>query len=155
MNEAALKKTFLFRNFSEEQIKKFMDAGKEITLPANNIVFREGDEGNQMFIILMGTVAVLKNREGQDEEMATLGSGSYFGEMAILDDDHQRSASIHTKESTTLLSLTHDAAASVFAHDDHLAHEFFKSLAQGLARRLRHTTQDAAFYKALARSRHS
>ena len=155
MNAAALKKTFLFRNFTEAQIAKLLETGKERRLGANAIVFNEGDSGTEMYVLLMGSVGVFKNREGQDEEMATLGSGSYFGEMAILDDEHQRSASIHTKEPTTLLVLSDQDAEALFKDDDKLAHEFFKALAQGLARRLRNTTQDAAFYKALARSRHS
>jgi CRP/FNR family cyclic AMP-dependent transcriptional regulator len=150
-----LAKTFLFKDFPSEDIERLANIAIEEKRPQESIVFHENDHGNQFYVIVLGSVGIIKkNREGADEEIATLSTGSYFGEMAIVDDDHVRSATVVTKESTTLLVFSQPSIQKLFANDDRLAHHFYRSLARGLSRRLRSTTIDASFYKALVKHRH-
>jgi CRP-like cAMP-binding protein len=155
MNQAqALKKTFLFADFSPLELDQLASVAREQHVQAGQAIFIEGDQGNEFYVIVLGTVTVTKNRDGSDEEMATLGSGSYFGEMAVCDDDHLRSATVVAKEATTLLAFAQPALEKLFAHDHAIAHHFFRTLARGLSRRLRSTTQDAAFYRAMVKEHH-
>ncbi|MCC6812337.1 MAG: cyclic nucleotide-binding domain-containing protein [Deltaproteobacteria bacterium] len=152
---AALKKTFLFKDFPPDELEKLAGVCKHEKLVHDSTLFREGEKGAQFFLILMGSVRVLKkNRDGVDQEVATLSTGSYFGEMAVVDDDHDRSATIITQEQTELLTLSQPDVQKLFAKDDKLAHHFYRAMCRGLTRRLRATTQDAAFFKALAQQRH-
>ncbi len=156
MNTAeVLKKTFLFRDFSAADLKKLASAAKEDNLGPETPIFREGEAGDALYIIVLGSVRVMKkNKDGSSEEVATLGTGSYFGEMAIVTDDHERTATILSKEPTTLVMLKRADIEGLAAKDDKFAHTFYKAVARGLAKRLAATSTEAAFLKALAKNRH-
>jgi len=68
-------------------------------IPHQRIV-KQGDEGDDMFILKEGKVSVLiRNEQTQeDTEVATLGPGTYFGDLALL--------GVSTRRSATILSLT-------------------------------------------------
>src|SRR5437762_1854930 len=122
----ALKKTFLFKEFPKAELDRLAAVGKHVQRTQENVLFRDGDRGNQLFIIVMGTVAVLKkNSDGVDQEVATLGTGSYFGEMAIIDGEHERSATIVTKEASELITFAQPDVKALFDRDDKLAHHFY------------------------------
>jgi CRP-like cAMP-binding protein len=68
-------------------------------------IFREGDKGDALFLIISGEVAVKKLQPtGEDEEIARLGKMEFFGEFALLA-DHKRHASILTIQPTSLLKI--------------------------------------------------
>ena len=72
-------------------------------------IFEEGDIGNFMCIVHSGSIAVIKaNQNEQQVEMATLGQGRAFGEMAVLDGE-LRSATCQATEDTILLTLSKEA----------------------------------------------
>jgi len=53
---------------------------------AGEVVFDEGEEGQALYVVVSGTVAIC--RPGAlDQPIAELGPGSHFGELALLDDD--------------------------------------------------------------------
>lgn len=152
---AALQKTFLFKDFPVTELEKLATVAKHEKRGHDSVLFREGEKGDQFFLITLGSVRVMKkNRDGEEEEVAHLATGSYFGEMAVIEGDHERTATIITQEQTELLTLSQTDVQRLFAKDDKLAHHFYRAMCRGLVNRLRNTTQDAAFFKALARSRH-
>jgi hypothetical protein len=59
---------------------------------AGEMVFREGELGNEMFIIQSGQVMISRKVGGKDLELAVLEKGDFFGEMALLDEFPERSA---------------------------------------------------------------
>ena len=69
-----------------ERIAHFADV---IDLPAGAHLLDQGAFAHEFYVILDGTVAV--GRDGQ--HLADLGRGDFFGEIAMLDDDHRRTAS--------------------------------------------------------------
>ncbi len=60
----------------------FNKYGQEIS--SGRIIFREGDEGTQMFIIQEGKVRITKQIGGKEHILTVLGKGDFFGEMAIV-----------------------------------------------------------------------
>ncbi len=54
------------------------------TVESGKVIFRENDEGQQMFIIQDGTVRITKTIDGQEHILAELTKGDFFGEMAIV-----------------------------------------------------------------------
>lgn len=71
---------------------------------AGDIIFHEGDMGDYFYIIVKGEVEILKNDHGSFKKIATLSSGEYFGEMAILN-DKRRFATIRCVTAVDVLAL--------------------------------------------------
>lgn len=156
MNAAeVLKKTFLFKDMGAAELKKLAAIAKQDQISQGTQLFSEGEHGDALFVIVMGSVKVVKRDKNNEEEVATLGTGSYFGEMALLDDNHERSATIVAKEPTHLLTFARADIKALCDRDDAFGHQFYAGLARGMVRRLRATTVDAAFYRSLAKQRHN
>ena len=58
---------------------------QELHVPKGTVIFRQGDPGNEMFIIESGSVDLLRHARGA-EPIATLEAGDCFGEMALLEE---------------------------------------------------------------------
>ena len=72
---------------------------------ADRVIFREGDEGDSLIIILKGEVEVLKNSPSGPVSLAKLGHGEVVGDMALLDGEH-RSATVKTLEECSTLRIS-------------------------------------------------
>ncbi len=73
-----------------------------------DIVFRQGDLGDNVYVIQEGECDVLRERDGAQELLATLGRGEYFGEMAVLS-DQTRNATIRARSTMNVLIIAkHD-----------------------------------------------
>lgn len=72
-------------------------------------IIREGDVGNSLFIIQEGEVDVLKNENGAERHLATLGKGQHFGEIAVFK-ACPRTATVRARGHVRLLQMRRDAA---------------------------------------------
>jgi eukaryotic-like serine/threonine-protein kinase len=71
----------------EEEVRGFLNVGLHFpsrTFPPGTVVVREGDPGEEAFIITTGHCSVRKLERGQPREISRLGPGEVFGETAIL-----------------------------------------------------------------------
>ncbi|MFP4643157.1 MAG: GGDEF domain-containing protein [Spirochaetales bacterium] len=74
----------------------------------DEVLFRQGDTGDRLFIIKSGSVVItVESSEGTELEVASFGSGECFGEMTLFD-RAPRSATCRTRESTSFFSLSVD-----------------------------------------------
>ena len=112
------------------------------TYDAGDIVCKEGDPGDSMFVILRGSASVrlrLKGAQGEvlgDRRLVTFSAGTVFGEMALLDRG-ERSATVLADDELVCLSLSrvqYDALAS-----DHpeMALKLLANLGRELSLRIR------------------
>ncbi len=105
MTPSLLKRLDIFSSLEDDAMSRVRRLMKRQLVPAGWILFREGDEGQQMYIVMAGRVAISINTDAGDEiEVAQVGEGSFFGEMAILEKD-LRSATCRTVSDCVLLSL--------------------------------------------------
>jgi CRP-like cAMP-binding protein len=65
---------------------------------------REGEEGDEMYVIQEGMVEVFVERGGREVILDTNGPGAFFGEMAIFERD-VRSASVRAKGDARILTI--------------------------------------------------
>jgi diguanylate cyclase (GGDEF)-like protein len=73
--------------------------------PAGSLIFGEGDEGSELFIVGSGKVSVsVRLRSGGEQEIAEFRPGDFFGEMSIFE-DAPRSGSCRTKQNCRLFTL--------------------------------------------------
>ena len=91
MDPSQLKKIPLFANLTSDHLQKVADIATSKTFKANERIFAEGEVGAEMFLIAQGKVRISKMVAGVGEEaLAILEPGSYFGEMALIDDTPAR-----------------------------------------------------------------
>lgn len=108
-----------------------------LDLPAGSYVFREGEPGACMFVILHGDMDVLKrSRDGHDSRVATLGPGDWFGEMSIID-VQARSATVLTTSPSHLIRLTAKDLDRLYRRDLKAYSLIVLNIAREMSRRLR------------------
>lgn len=76
----------------------------KVRFPKGDLIFAEGDLGNEMFIIQVGRVRIFKNVDGFDQTLTVLERGDFFGEMSILE-GMPRSANAEAEEDCELLKI--------------------------------------------------
>jgi CRP/FNR family cyclic AMP-dependent transcriptional regulator len=87
-----------------------------VSAPANEFFFREHDQGDSMFVLEMGKVAVLKSWRDQDYLLQSLKEGDCFGEMAVM--DHcPRSASVRAVKDCIAIRISAANLYGVYAED--------------------------------------
>jgi CRP-like cAMP-binding protein len=101
-------------------------------VPAGQFIFREGDPGNEMFIIETGAIEILRTTRG-DQPLAVLEPGDFFGEMAVLE-DQPRFASARAKEASRLLRVDRSAFAELVQENFEIAVRIMRKLALRLRR---------------------
>ena len=77
-------------------------------VPKSTMLFKEGDVGEEFYIILSGstTVSTYDSETQQNTDIATLYAGDSFGELALLSDTNYRQASVTTREACEFVKLT-------------------------------------------------
>jgi len=114
---------------AEAQSPMFAKFGKRF--PAGTVLFREGDRGEEMFILQSGKVKISKKIRGVEKTLATLEKGEFFGEMAILN-DKPRSASAETIEDSDMLVIDRKTFETLLRSNVEIAIRFIKRLADRL-----------------------
>ena len=71
---------------------------------AGEILFRDGDPGDTMYVVRSGRIRVFKEIDGREKTLAFLGGGDFFGEMALLN-QKPRTATAEVVEETRLLVI--------------------------------------------------
>lgn len=147
-----LAKTLMFKDFPLRELNKLGQIAREETHPKGAVLFREGEVGDMLYVIVLGSVRIIKrNHHGVEEDVALMATGSSFGEMAVVNDHHVRGATLVTQEPTVLLAFAKQDIDRLAEADHVLGLHFHKALTTALARRLRATSLDASFYRELAR----
>ena len=134
---AFLRNMRLFRNVDDADLATFARSLREHPLRRGQVLFREGDHGDEMFLVRSGSVVVSKAVTGRVEQvLARMGAGDFFGEMALFDRS-PRSATIQADTDATLLVLDREALARLTADSPRAAAAFFQSLVHVFIDRLR------------------
>jgi CRP-like cAMP-binding protein len=96
----------LFANVPERQVRDVLDIARRRNFDTGEVVFHQGDPADTLHLIRSGRVAVrLDAGRGESVIAAVLGAGEMFGELALLDEDASRSATIAALEPLETLSV--------------------------------------------------
>jgi len=110
---------------------------KRVTYEAGQVIFREGDPGNELFIIAKGTAsASLRQAGGGDIRLVTFAPGTVFGELAVLDAG-ARSATVTADSELVCYALTGEDFASLSERAPAVAIKLLANLARRMSLRLR------------------
>jgi CRP-like cAMP-binding protein len=132
-----LKGCELFENQPPEVLKAVTAQGRTVECGAGEIVFKQGDRGDQLYIVKSGVLEVLSRQAdtGELTPVAYLGSGEVLGELALLTGS-PRSATVRSPERAELFTVE----KSVFLDLMESLPTFARNLCLVLARRLEATT---------------
>ena len=81
------------------------------------VIVRQGEVGLRAYLIQSGSVRVYSEVNGKTIELARLGAGQIFGEMALIK-NVQRAASVIALEETTLVAITKEILSKKLSHSD-------------------------------------
>ncbi len=98
---------------------------------AGDVLFREGERGEEMYVIQSGVVQILKRVGGEDRPLATLGRGEFVGEMAILN-DKPRTATVVALEDSKVLVIDGQTLEQMITSSAEIALRLVKKLARRL-----------------------
>jgi CRP/FNR family transcriptional regulator len=129
----ALKSTPLFQSVPGEGLKRLSDFIQEKDVRASEVVFREDDFGDEMYLVRKGQVSLHQELEDGPAVIEMVEPGGYFGEMAIID-DLPRTATATAEVATSLLVLhKNDFRTAVQDYPD-IAFEIFREFTRRLRR---------------------
>lgn len=140
MDTSVLKGVPLFKDLEPEDLEALGELMSETSLKRGDSLFREGDEGDRLYILTEGKVKLSHSSDdGRENLIAVLGPGEIIGELSLFDLG-ARSSTVTAIAPTKLLSLSHkDMMVFLAAHP-----ELSQSMLRELARRLRHTNEQMA-----------
>ena len=110
MNQDILGKVPIFASSSSGFIHSLVGHLKLQTYGPKELIVREGDIGSEMYFVSRGQVNVIVG----GKVVGSIGSGGFFGEIAVLQDMSRRTASIEAVNYCDLFVLTHEDMATLF-----------------------------------------
>ena len=124
---ADLSRLWLFSSLSKKELATLGKRADEVNVPAGKVLTVEGKPGHEFFMIIDGVASI--NRGGK--QINTLGPGSYFGELSLLDRG-PRSATVVAETEMTLLVLGQREFSGVLDEVPGLAHKLLAAMAERL-----------------------
>ncbi len=140
INTSFLTHSPLFQNLDETERAQILIIGVVRTLAQDTVIFREGDAGDGLYIVLKGSVRISKRSATGEEALAVLEPHSYFGEMALID-SATRAADAIANEGTEVFFIPLKELRSLIEGHHQLALKILYSLCEVLAQRLRETNE--------------
>ncbi len=132
--ESSLSKHPIFMDLPKDKLAEIARDAKDEVVPANSIVFQEGDPGDRFYIINSGKVRLFKkSREGVELPLVELGPGEFFGQVAILTED-RRWMNVETEEKTHLTIIPKDSFEEILENYPKVSLAFAKQMSRYLAR---------------------
>ena len=104
----SLKRVPLFAGLEDADLEHLSALTEKVALAAGEILFTEGAEGDQAYVVELGTLEILKQARNREIPVATLGPGAVIGEMAVLQ-AMPRTASVRAATDASLVAIDGDS----------------------------------------------
>lgn len=139
MERALLAQSQIFKDLTDDEAESVGEICEMIELQAGDFVFREGDEGDRLYIIDKGEVRISRTIPGAGEEALTiLKRGACFGEMSVLDES-SRSTDAIAHMRCRLLTINREDFRQLLDSDRELGYKVLWSVVHLVCERLRMT----------------
>ena len=141
-DEISLGNTELFADLDTRQLETLRGLLQREALESGDLVFKEGDAGDKLFVITKGEVSIKIKLPGTTrlQRLATFGPGMVFGEMALIE-GKPRSAGAHVQQGAIVYSLSATNFEMLRRQHPAIAFAIIGSLTRQLAARLRTTSE--------------
>lgn len=126
--DGALSSWPLFTGMTDEEIRRLSLLLRRRRYPQGSLVFREGEGGDALFIVLSGRIlATALQNDGSSRRVYEFVAGTFFGEMAIIE-EAPRSATCVALEDSELLVLLGTDFYRLVAENPRLANKLLLSI---------------------------
>ena len=126
----------IFGGIREDVLECILENSRVIDVPAGQHFFHEDEQGNSMFVLEMGLVAVTKVWKGHEYLLTKFQAGDCFGEMSLIDLG-PRTASVIALEDCSAIELSNAAILRVYRKDLEQFTMIQMNMGREVSRRLR------------------
>jgi len=136
----------LFAHCNERELRTVAQATRPRTFPAGSVLFEQGQPGTELFLVISGAIDIVKD----SRRIVTLGPGSTFGEMAMLDEPN-RSATAKAAADSEMMVIPREAFFAMLKGNPMLAVKVLWNMLLRLSSNLRATSARVAELERKAR----
>ena len=136
----------LFSHLKEEELERLADQSRYCSFNFGDVIIREGERDDRLYILVSGKVNVFKSYRTQKEKrLRTLEPPAYFGEMALIDDLVRSATVVALRDTKTLcldkLDLDREIERSAIIYNQTVRHQI-DQLRDGDQRKLEALAQE-------------
>jgi CRP/FNR family cyclic AMP-dependent transcriptional regulator len=145
-----LKAVAIFQDLDEGELARVSEVCRTQDFVSGEYVFKEGEPGNRLYLVIEGEVRISRMIPGSGEEaLAILKVGSLFGEMAVFDRS-ERSTDAISNGGCKLLSISRSDFELLLDFNRELAYKVLWSCTRLLSSRLRATNDSLRSFLAMS-----
>jgi CRP-like cAMP-binding protein len=145
-----LKNVAIFKDLDDGELAEVAEKCKEEKFNSGEYIFREGEAGNRLYLIVEGEVRISRDVPGSGEEaLAVLKPGALFGEMSVFDRS-ERSTNAISNGGCTLLTITRPDFEMLLDFNRELAYKVLWACVRLLSVRLRQTNDSLRSFLAMS-----
>ena len=131
-----LQESIILKNLSYSEVKKIVLLGSIRKVSAREYIFHQGEKGEEMYLILSGSVKVFAEGEtGKAKVLSTFEEGELFGEMALLGEG-VRTATVHAETDVELLRIDYNSLERVRRRNPRISAKIYLNMARILSERV-------------------
>ena len=140
--EFSLRQLDIFAHMDNDELAVMRTMVTRRTYRKGDIVFREGDRGDELFVVAHGSASARLSLPGDNREtrLAAFSVGTVFGELALLD-RAARSATVRADDDLVCYELTHANYAALTQRHPAVAIKLLTNLGREMSRNLRQSTR--------------
>jgi CRP-like cAMP-binding protein len=127
----------IFSKLQKDELLKILGISENVSFKPGDTVYKQGDPGDALYIIKNGEVSLIKiNDIGEDVEFAKVGSGSFLGELSVLDDGVRELTAVALTD-TEMFKLPKEKLELLKKSDIKVVVKFYLTVIKDINRRLR------------------
>lgn len=112
-----LSETILFAGLDDDALAKVVEAGRDLEMRRGDVLFREGDDPDELFVVVSGRIAIAnKSIDGRESMVALMEEGDLFGEMGLFD-GRGRSAEARALETSVVTAVPYGPVRNLYKDD--------------------------------------
>lgn len=145
-----LKNVAIFKDLDDGELERVAEVCREMSFEGGDYVFREGESGNRLYLILEGEVRISRTIPGSGEEaLAILKAGALFGEMSVFDRS-ERSTDAISNGGCKCLTIGRSDFELLLDFNREIAYKVLWSCVRLLSHRLRSTNDSLRSFLAMS-----
>lgn len=151
--QEALRQTIVFQSLSKKELRFVQDTCHVRTFKSGEAVFRQGEIGVGMYILLRGSLEVYVDQlidedlPPKNQLVTRLRSGDFLGELSLVENNSRRTATAIAAEESKLIGFFKPDLLEILDRQPATGVKILLRLSEVLGRRLKETTQKVSELK--------